>query len=235
METQACTNTLPVRPGWDGFLPCRYCSDYRQSDMRRFIRRSRICTSGLVSEKLWTWWLGIPTPIRRRYTSVASLFSGWVTMTKSEHNTSDWWQCPHRMGIYRLVSDCVGGWRRFPCCGPSATRVQPRSWKLRRLLSTWQIVCIYTPLVRTAENMGRVIQLAPGFAYSHLYMGLARYHLNRVDLMYIHFEQFLCMSPESPMAWGIQQILHTLGRPQCQPRRNPNDPVLWPRPWPGID
>jgi len=50
----------------------------------------------------------------------------------------------------------------------------------------------------------------PANAYAHYYSGMMHYRANRIDLMAVHFEQFLKIAPEAPERPEVLSIMRTL-------------------------
>jgi tetratricopeptide (TPR) repeat protein len=61
-----------------------------------------------------------------------------------------------------------------------------------------------------ADVFEAAIQREPGNAYAHYYAGMMHYRANRIDLMAVHFEQFLKLAPEAPERPEVLSIMKTL-------------------------
>ena len=61
-----------------------------------------------------------------------------------------------------------------------------------------------------AAEFEAVIQRQPTNAYAHYYAGMMHYRASRIDLMGVHFEQFLKLAPEAPERPEVMSIMRTL-------------------------
>lgn len=63
---------------------------------------------------------------------------------------------------------------------------------------------------KAAASFEKAAQLDPAFGYAYYYAGLSFYKTKRIDLMAVHFEQFLKVAPDAPERPQVESIMRTV-------------------------